>query len=113
MVLVSNYFLRESKEGNTFVALELTGDLELIQSFKTGRFYASAKRCCISSVFSEDVAKTLIGKQLPGTIQRVECEPYEYKIEKTGEIMLLSHTYTYVPDEQQPQTATAKPAVVA
>jgi hypothetical protein len=105
MVTISNYFVRENKEGQHFISLELTGDVEFIQSSLTGKFYASAKRCSISSVFSEDVAKTLIGKQLPGTIQRVECEPYEYVVEKTGETMLLSHTYTYLPDKAQPQAA--------
>jgi hypothetical protein len=77
----------------------------------TGKFYASAKRCSISSVFTEDVEKTLIGKQLPGTIQRVECEAYEYIVEKTGETMLLPHTYTYVPEEGLPQSAKS-PATV-
>lgn len=111
MVTISNYFVRQNKEGESFISLELTGDVEFIQSSLTGKFYASAKRCSISSVFTEDVAKTLIGKQLPGSIQRVECEAYEYTIEKTGETMLLSHTYTYVPDESQ-QQAASKPATV-
>jgi hypothetical protein len=62
-------------------------------------------------VFTEDVAKTLIGKQLPGSIQRVECEAYEYIVEKTGETMLLSHTYTYVPDEGLTKPANS-PATV-
>lgn len=110
MVTISNYFVRENKEGQPFISLELTGDVELIQSSLTGKFYASAKRCSISSVFTEEVAKTLIGKQLPGTIQRIECEAYEYTVEKTGETLLLSHTYTYVPDDSQPQ-AVNSPAV--
>ena len=111
MVTISNYFVRQNKEGESFISLELTGDVEFIQSSLTGKFYASAKRCSISSVFTEEVAKTLIGKQLPGTIQRVECEPYEYTIEKTKETLLLSHTYTYVPEESQPLAAN-KPAAV-
>jgi len=105
MVTISNYFIRQNKAGDPFISLELTGDVEFIQSSLTGKFYASAKRCSISSVFTEEVAKTLIGKQLPGSIQRVECEAYEYVVEKTGETMLLSHTYTYVPDMGLPQLA--------
>lgn len=110
MVTISNYFVRQNKEGESFISLELTGDVEFIQSSLTGKFYASAKRCSISSVFTEEVAKTLIGKQLPGRIERVECEAYEYTVEKTGETLLLSHTYTYVP-ESQPLAAN-KPATV-
>jgi hypothetical protein len=101
MVTISNYFIRENKEGKTFVALELTGDLEMIQSSQSGRFYASAKRCTISSVFSEEVAKHLIGKQMPGKIEREETEPYEYTVKETGEVIMLTHTYVYVPDEKQ------------
>ena len=111
MVTISNYFVRENKEGQPFISLELTGDVELIQSSLTGKFYASAKRCSISSVFTEEVAKTLIGKQLPGTIQRIECEAYEYTVEKTGETLLLSHTYTYVPDDSQPQAVNTTATV--
>ena len=45
MVTISNYFVRENKEGHSFISLELTGDVELIQSSLTGKFYASAKLC--------------------------------------------------------------------
>ena len=101
MVTVTNFFVRENKDGKPFVALELTGDLEMIQSAQTGRFYASAKRTTVSSVFSEEVAKNLIGKQLPGRIERVECIPYDYTVKETGEVLSLTHTYTYVPDEER------------
>ena len=111
MVTISNYFIRQNKNGDSFISLELTGDVEFIQSSLTGKFYASAKRCSISSVFTEEVAKALIGKQLPGAIQRVECDPYEYTVEKTGETLLLSHTYTYVPDESLQQRTSSQAAV--
>ena len=61
MVKISNYALRKNKEGKHFLALELQGEVELIQSTQTGRFYATAKRCSISSTFTEEEAKTLIG----------------------------------------------------
>lgn len=101
MVTVTNFFVRKNNEGKSFVALELSGDIEMIQSAQTGRFYASAKRCTVSSVFSEEMAKTLIGKQLPGRIERVECDAYEYTVKETGEVLSLMHTYTYVPEDQR------------
>lgn len=76
------------------------GDIELVQSAETGRFYATAKRCSIPSTFSEDLAKSLIGKQLPGRIDRVQAAPYEYTVKETGEVILLSHTYVYTPKEK-------------
>ncbi|MBZ5857769.1 hypothetical protein [Flavihumibacter profundi] len=108
MVTISNYFVRQSNEGKSFIALELSGDVEMIQSTETGRFYATAKRCTISSTFSEEIAKSLIGRQMPGRIDRVEAESYEYTVKETGEILILSHTYVYVPDEK-PMMMLEKP----
>lgn len=101
MVTVTNYFVRKNKEGNPFVSLELTGDLEAVQSTETGRFYLTAKKCSIPSTFPEEIAKSLIGKQLAGRVERVECEAYDYAVESTGEIIQLMHTYSYIPAEKE------------
>ena len=82
MVRIINYVVRESAEGNTYVNLELQGDIVLVQSMNTGRFYATAKKCRITSTFDEQTAKSLIGRELPGRIDRVETEPYEYTVPK-------------------------------
>jgi len=99
MVKISNYAMRKNKEGKSFTALELQGDVELVQSSQTGKFYATAKRCSISSTFSEEEAKTLIGKQFPGRIERAICEEYNYIIKETGVEIQLCHTYVYNPEE--------------
>ncbi|MGN6293486.1 MAG: hypothetical protein ACTHMV_12150 [Chitinophagaceae bacterium] len=104
MVTITNYFVRETKEGKAFIALELQGELEMIQSTETGNFYATAKRCTISSTFSEEVAKNLLGKQLPGRIERIQTEPYDYTIKATGEVITLVHRYVYYPEEKQQMT---------
>jgi hypothetical protein len=101
MVTITNFFIREGKDNKPFVALEISGEIELVQSEQTGRFYATAKRCSIPSTFSEEVAKTLIGKRLPGRIEKVEAAPYEFVVKETGEVLTLSHTYVYVPEEKQ------------
>jgi hypothetical protein len=101
MVTISAYHVRQNQEGKSFITLELLGDVELIQSSNTGAFYATAKKCTISSTFPEEVAKTLVGKQLKGRIERVQCEPYEYTNRETGEVITLTHTYVYNPDEHE------------
>jgi hypothetical protein len=101
MVTISNYLVRQNKEGKSFIALELTGDIEMIQSANTGRFYATAKRCTVSSIFPVEIAKNLIGKQLQGGIHRVQCDPYDFTVKETGEVLSLTHTYVYAPDEKQ------------
>ena len=101
MVTVSSYQPRTSVEGKEYFALELTSqDLEMVISQQTGSFYATVRKCYISSTFSELVCKMMVGKQLPGCIVRTDCEPYEFTVPETGEIITWSHRYEYQPIEQ-------------
>jgi hypothetical protein len=100
MVTIINYAVRENGEGKSFVTLELQGEIEVIQSSQTRRFYATAKRCTIPSTFTEDIAKTLVGKQIKGKIDKVQCEAYEYTVKETGEVINLTHTYVYNPEDK-------------
>ena len=97
MVTVTNYAVRERKDGTTFIALEISGGLEIQQSQTTGNFYATVKKCSIPSTFDESIAKTMIGQQIEGDLVRVETDPYEYVNKRTGEVMLLQHGYAYKP----------------
>ena len=99
MVTVIKCHLRKSKNGKEFVTLELQGDLELVQSLRTGKFYATAKTCSITSTFTEEVAQKLIGKTLPGSIIRTQTDAYEFMVPESGEVITLAHTYQYVPEE--------------
>ena len=98
MVTVINYHLRKSKDGRDFVTLTLQGDLELVQSMETGKFYATARNCSITSTFDEKIAETLIGTKMPGFIRRVESDPYDFTILETGEVIKLAHSYEYSPE---------------
>jgi hypothetical protein len=102
MVKIIATHLRQSEKGN-FVSLELQGDIELLQSQQTGRFYATARRCFISTTFDLATAKSFVGNSLPGSIARVACDPYAYKVPETGEEVTLSHTFSYIPSHQQAQ----------
>ncbi len=100
MVTVSNYSVRSNTEGKSFITLVLQGDLEMVQSKETGKFYATLRTCSISSTFDENTAALMVGKQMPGSIVKEECESYEYTIPDTAEVVNLSHRYTYSPVEQ-------------
>ena len=78
------------------------GGIELIKSSKTGSFYATAFKSSITSTFNEDVCKSLIGTKLPGTVQKIDCESYEYAIPSTGEIVMLTHKYLFNPSPNSP-----------
>ena len=98
MVTVTNFVPRTRKDGTTFIALEISGGLELIQSNTTGKFYATVKKTTIPSTFDENIAKTLIGSQIPGNVVRIQVEQYDYINKRTGEVMKLQHSYSYQPE---------------
>jgi hypothetical protein len=99
MVKIVDYALRKAKEdGREFVALVLQGGVSLVQSKNTGNFYATVNQCSIPSTFNETTAKAFIGEKLPGSVQRMSCETYEWTNKETGEVIELSHRWVYVPE---------------
>lgn len=99
MVTVIAVHRRISKEGKPFMVLELQGPLELVQSSVNGKFYATSRRCFLTSTFSEEVAEAFIGSKMEGEIVRVECDPYDFNIPNTGERVRLNYTYDFRPVE--------------
>lgn len=98
MVKIINYKRRESADGEFFV-LEVSGGIEMVKSKATGMYYATAKKATVTSTFDEETCISLIGMEMPGRIEKVECEPYEYTLQETGEVLVLSHRNSYVPDD--------------
>jgi hypothetical protein len=45
----------------------------------------------------------LVGKEIPGTIQKVSCEPFEYTIKDTGEVISMEHRWEYFPEGVTPE----------
>lgn len=101
MLVVSGFKQTENKEGKPFCQLILQGELELIQSKVSKRFYASAKICTIASSFSPEICSSLIGRTIPGSIKKVECPEYEYKIPGSTEILTLNYRWDYVPEDRE------------
>lgn len=102
MVTVTGFQKRNPQMGNPYYVLELqSDDLELIISQKTGKHYATVRKCTMSCTFEEHVCKMMIGKTLPGTIQKEVCEPYTFVAEETGEEITLSYRNVYSPIESQ------------
>jgi len=97
MVTVIGYKEVAKKDGTNFIALELTGGLEMVQSSSTGEFYATVRKCRIPSTFDANIAKLLVGQQIEGDILRVASAPYEYVSKSTGEVLTLQHSYAYRP----------------
>jgi hypothetical protein len=102
MVTIVNYKKRISEQGKEFYVLEVQSGIEMVKSRETGNFYATAKKASITSTFDELTCKALIGTQLEGKVEKQECEPYDYTIKETGEVVELYHRYVYVQDEVAP-----------
>ena len=112
MVTISGYAERESADGKKFYALILSGELDLVLSEESGRYYATTKSSSIPSTFDEATCKGLVGTKLPGRITRIQCDPYEHIVKETGEILQLTHRWTYSPNEAAVDEMVYEKAVV-
>jgi len=108
MVRIIDYKTRISEDGKEFFTLEIQGGIEMVLSQTTGNFYATARKSSITTTFNEQTCKALIGTEMPGNIEKQECEPYEYTVEDTGEVITLTHKYMYVPENSTPQIQQAQ-----
>ena len=91
-----------SNEGKTFNSLVLQGGVEIIHS-ASGNIYATARKANLASAFDAETCQSLIGTELDGSIEKQECVPYEYTVPQTGEILVLCHHYSFVPEEKKVQ----------
>lgn len=98
MVTVTNYSERNRKDGTTFIALEISGGVELVQSNNTGKFYATVRKTSIPSTFDEAIAKGLIGSQMKGDVVRVQVVAYDFVDKRSGATLTLQHSYAYQPE---------------
>ncbi len=103
MVRIVNYQQRQTEQGKVFFVLELQGGIEMVKSAETSKFYVTARKATISSTFDELTCQSLIGSELPGKIEKINCDPYEYTIKETGEIITLTHRYEFVEESSTNQ----------
>ena len=99
MVEIVNCKQVTTVEGKVFTSIEIQGNVRLVKSKLTENYYLAANKTRISSALSLDYCRTLIGQKLPGTIEKIDCEPYEYINPETNEALTLHHTFVYSPDE--------------
>lgn len=94
MVTIIGIEERIGKTGD-FKVIVLQGKVEVAVSEATGRPYLTARKTSVPFTFSEEFAQTLIGTQLPGEIDRVECDEYEFKVPGTRKKLLFTHRNQY------------------
>ncbi|WAC01669.1 hypothetical protein N7U66_17345 [Lacinutrix neustonica] len=100
MVKIVDFKTYQAEDGKDFCTLIVQGGLEAVKSQEKNRTYLTARTARVSCTFNEAVCKSLIGSDFPGTIQKVEVDPYEYTIKGSGEIITLSHRYEFLGEEE-------------
>jgi len=96
MVKVVDYLVRENGNGDSFFVLVVQGGVEAVKSVVTGKLYFTAKTATVSTTFEEETCKELIGKEFAGSIQKEPCEPFEYDVPETGEMVTVTTRNVYV-----------------
>ena len=89
---------KNGTSGQEFNVMILQGDVEVVMSKTTGKPYLTARKTSIPCTFNEEAAKLFIGQSLPGSVERKECDPYDYVIPNTKKKVTLNHTFQYSPD---------------
>ena len=113
MVTVTDYAERQRKDQTTFITLELTGGVELVQSQTNGRYYATVRKCNIPSTFGADIAKAMVGQRIEGDIVKVIVEPYDFTNKQTGEVIRLQHSWAFRPKDSQDLVGHSKVQAMA
>lgn len=108
MVKVIGTEKRTSKEGSSFNVLLLQGSIDVVRSKTTGKSYITAHKISMVCTLDEENCKEQIGTKLPGSIEKIACEPYEFTIAQSGEKVQLDYTYRY-----NPENVSAEEAVFA
>lgn len=112
MVTIKSIKKYLKNDGSEFIALQLEGGVEFVQSQQTGKFYATVRKCNMACTFDQQTAEQLIGQTIAGTIVRVSSEPYDYTIPSTGEAIQLAHSYQYQPEDSSSVVRKGEPELV-
>ncbi len=95
MVTVKEIKKAKNSQDEKFYGLIVQSGAVAVKSKKTGRIYLTAKTAFVATTFDEQTATSMIGMEFEGTIKKVVTDPYEYTIEETGEVIMLSHRWEY------------------
>jgi hypothetical protein len=99
MVTITGYRTRYTTGGDKKIYLQVEGGVKTTVSQNSGKAYLSTLKASVFAAVDEEVAKAMIGHQLPGTIKQLQVEPYQIVNDETGEVRVYNHRSEYVPDE--------------
>lgn len=97
MVTIVDFQVKMNKDGKEFFVLILQGKPEIVIS-KTGNPYLTSSKASLNTTLNEIYCQQMIGQTLPGSIEKVDCDPYEITSDD-GEIIKKDSRYEYQPEE--------------
>lgn len=100
MVKIVDYKAREREDGEQFFVLVVQGGMEAVKSKATGKTYFTTKSAKVPCTFDEDMCQSLVGSSIPGTIKKVQVDPYDYVNQETGETIECDFRYEYISEEE-------------
>jgi len=100
MVTIVDYKTYQKEDGTDFQVLIVQGGIEAVKSKASKKTYLTARKANLPCTFNAITCETLLGTQMPGSVHRIEVEPYQYLIPESGEMITLSHHYEYLDDEE-------------
>ena len=95
MVTITGLEKRKAADGKEFNVMILQGSIVVAISKTTGKPYLTARKSSIPCTFDEVLAKTLIGQSLPGEIERIEVDEYDFVVPGTKKKLKLTHSFRY------------------
>jgi hypothetical protein len=98
MVQIIGFEKKQSKTKESYAVLILQGEPEIMISKSSGRPYVSARKTTIPCALEENQARALLGKELPGTIERVSVTPFQLTL-ASGKKVKISSAFQYMPPE--------------
>ena len=94
---------KKAADGKEFNVISLQGSVVVAISKATGKPYLTARKSSIPCTFDEVLAKSLVGQSLPGEIERIEVDEYEFLVPGTKKKIKLNHSCRY---STEPTTIT-------
>lgn len=86
-------------ENGPFNVIVLQGKPEVVKSKVSGMPYLTARKTSIPFTFEIEFARSLIGTELQGEIERIECAEYEIVLPgKKPKKLKLNHKFRYDPN---------------
>jgi len=107
MVQIIGFEKKQNKTNESYAVLILQGEPEIMISKSSGRPYISARKTTIPCSLEENQAQALIGKELPGSIERVSCAPFQLTL-ATGKKVKISSAYQFIPPEMDSKKQVAQ-----